>query len=66
MYRDVSPNGLQEYWTVALVRNDGNYKETHFGVFMGCSEARDALESGKVKTWDDEHLELRRIRVFPK
>lgn len=62
---DFSPQGLQEFWTVALVRNDKSANEVHFGVFS-MRDAVDALESGVVMTHDDEHLELRRIRAFPK
>jgi len=64
-YRDISPGAVQEYWTVALVRNDRSAQEVHFGVFAQ-SDAREALNSGMVKCLDDEHLELRRIRAFPK
>jgi hypothetical protein len=59
---DFSPQGLQEFWTVALVRPG---REVHFGVFT-MQDAREAMESGSIRVMDDERLELRRIRAFPK
>jgi len=66
---DITPGGIKEYWTVALVREghkeDGDgYKEVHFGVFS-IDDAIKALNSGMVQTAPDEHVELRRIRAFP-
>jgi hypothetical protein len=73
MYKDHTPQdyGLHKYedfWTIALMGRSGNGKadpEVHFGVFT-MEDAREAMDSGKVKTRDDEWLELRRIRQFPK
>jgi hypothetical protein len=69
MYTDKTPAEPASYdnemWTVAVVRNDKGYQEVHFGLFT-LRDAREAMESGMVRVMDDEHLELRRIREFPK
>lgn len=70
MFTDHTPSdyGLayhEDFWTVALVRRGGNTtREVHFGVFT-LDDAREAMESGRVKCMDDEYLSLRRIRRFP-
>lgn len=63
-FGDMTPDDMHEYWTVALVENDHSRQEVHFGVFPQ-SQARAAMESGRVTTFPGQHLELRRIRAFP-
>ena len=65
MYNDQTPPGpFDAFWTVALVRSGTNH-EVHFGVFSTSSDAREAMESGKVVTREGDSLSLRRIRRFP-
>lgn len=65
MFNDQTPEGvLNEFWTIALVCS-GTTKEVHFGAFPSVADAREAMESGNVRTREDETLELRRIRRFP-
>jgi len=53
-------------WTIALVRTDATVaREVHFGVFSNSTDAREAMESGRIQVRPDERLELRRIRQFP-
>lgn len=64
-YNDISPEWPDNFWTIALVRNEPGHNEVHFGIFNS-DEVREAMLSGKVTCHEDEHLELRRIRAFPK
>jgi hypothetical protein len=67
MYIDVIPALASIYglepWTVALVSPEG--RETHFGIFATPTEAREAMNSGKVTVMEGQTLHIRRIRRFP-